>query len=270
LWECPPAIGSEGNKASGSRKATFRDADRSLSFSPVLIALFFALTNMPADTPSADTTASYDRLEHRGNYQRQVAEREEEFVVNCLRRDPPPKLLEVGSGTGRFTRHLQQLGGQVVATDVSEEMLDKTRRRLGEATGVHYRLSTVSRLPEIAGYGQFDAAVAMRVVPHCEDWRAALEIVVAAVRPGGLVLFDLWNRSSFVGWLLRRQQHDDLDLVHRLEPSEIRSAVARLPGEVIDTLRWGYPRLGPLQADGLFSLLLPERAYSTTFCLRKA
>jgi SAM-dependent methyltransferase len=230
---------------------------------------------MPAHSPSPDTTASYDRLEHRGIYQRQVAEREEEFVINSLRREllqsknPSRLILEVGSGTGRFTRHLQQLATAVVATDVNEEMLDKTRRRLGEAIGVSYQVSNISGLPKLAGYGRFHATVAMRVIPHCDDWQAALEIVANAVRPGGIVLLDLWNRRSFVAWLLRKQQYDDLELVHRLEPAEIREAVEQLPCKVIDTLRWGYPRLGPLQADGLFALLLPERAYSTTYCLRR-
>ena len=219
--------------------------------------------------PTPQPHTSYDRLEHRGIYQRQVAEREEEFVIDTLRREPLQRVLEVGSGTGRFTRHLQKMAKQeVVATEVSEDMLAKTRFRLGEAAGVTYRVATVDDLPQLANYGQFDAAVAMRVIPHCPDWQAALQLVFAAVRPGGLVIFDLWNARSFVGWLLRQQQADDLELVHRLQPEEIRAAVAALPGDLQDTLRWGYPRLGPLAAEGLFSLLMPQRAYSTTFCLR--
>ena len=223
---------------------------------------------MPADPNAVNVGDSYDRLEHRGIYQRQVAEREEEFAVACLRGAPLATVLEVGSGTGRFTRHLLQLAKRVVATDVSEAMLDKTRTRVGDAANLVCHVAEIAQLPEVPHYGEFDAAVAMRVVPHCPDWEAALQVVFAAVRPGGLVLFDLWNRHSFVGWLLRQQQHDDLEHVHRLTPAEIRSAVERLPGEVVATMRWGYPRLGPLQCDSLFALLAPERAYSTTFCMR--
>lgn len=223
---------------------------------------------MQPDFHTSHASSSYDRLEHRGIYQRQVAEREEEFVIHSLRRQVPQTVLEVGSGTGRFTRHFVQLAGKVVATDVSQEMLDKTRRRVGEPSNLSCHVANMTGLPDLPGYGCFDAAIAMRVIPHCPDWQAALQLLVAAVRPGGLVIFDLWNQRSFVGWLLRRQQYEDLDLVHRLTPEEIRTAVERLPGEVVDTLRWGYPRLGPISCDGLFSLLMPERAYSTTFCVR--
>ena len=223
---------------------------------------------MPYDSSTTPSATSYDRLEHRGIYQRQVAEREEEFVINSLRRASCKTILEVGSGTGRFTRHLQHLAPRVVATDVDSAMIAKTRKRVGDSHAVEYRVATMETLPDVPGYGRFDCALAMRVIPHCEQWQEALGILHRAVRPGGLILFDLWNRRSFIGWLLRRQQYDDLALVHRLEPEEIQAAVGELPGEVVDTLRWGFPRLGPLQADSLFALLMPQRAYSTTFCLQ--
>ena len=223
---------------------------------------------MPADPHPPSNASPYDRLEHRGVYQRQVAEREEEFVVNCLRAHLPQRVLEVGSGTGRFTRHLAQIAKRVVASDIDQEMLDKTRRRVGDADHVSYHAAEFGGWDKLPGYGSFDAAIAMRVIPHCHDWQAALRTVADAVRPGGLLIFDLWNRNSFVAWLLRRQQHDDWELVHRLTPGEIRTAVDALPGKTISTLRWGYPRLGPLACDDLFALLLPSRAYSTTFCVQ--
>ena len=130
-----------------------------------------------------------------------------------------------GCGTGRFTRHLCQLAERVVAVDVDEAMLDKTRTRVGEAANISYHALSAEHWSRLPSFGSFDAVIAMRVIPHCDDWQAALRSAADAIRPEGLAIFDLWNRRSFVAWLLRRQGHDDLEIVHRLTPAAIRSAV---------------------------------------------
>jgi hypothetical protein len=81
------------------------------------------------------------------------------------------------------------------------------------------------------------------------------------------VLFDLWNRQSFIGGLMKLFPRDEP--VHRLARREIREAVASLPAQVVATYRWGYPRLGPFHADDLCSVLFPSWAYSTLYCVRR-
>jgi SAM-dependent methyltransferase len=205
---------------------------------------------------------------HRSLYHRGVAEREEEFVVNMLR--PRQKhVLEVGPGTGRITRHLVELADSLTVCDRDEAMLAKVRQRLGARDNIDYCHITLENLEEAPGYGEFDAAVAVRVVPHAADWRGALVRLIGAVRPGGLVLFDLWSRQSFVGVLMKVFPRREPAPIHRLTRREIRDVVASLPAEIVATYRWGYPRLGPFHVDDLGSFLFPSWAYSTLYCVKR-
>jgi SAM-dependent methyltransferase len=205
---------------------------------------------------------------HRSLYHRGVAEREEEFVVNALR-PRQGRVLEVGPGTGRITRHLALLADSLTVCDVEEAMLEKVQARLGADDRVDYRSLDLERLNELPDYGRYDAAVAVRVVPHADDWRKGLEQLLGAVRPGGLAVFDLWNRQSFVGSLMRLFPRSEPAAAHRVTRREIREAIASLPAEIIAAYRWGYPRLGPIHLDDLGSAFFPSWAYSTLYCVRK-
>jgi 2-polyprenyl-3-methyl-5-hydroxy-6-metoxy-1,4-benzoquinol methylase len=204
---------------------------------------------------------------HRSLYHRGVAEREEEFVVNMLR-PRQEHVLEVGPGTGRLTRHLVELSASLTVCDRDEEILQKLRDRLGTAKQTYYPIA-LENLVETPGYGGFDAAVAVRVVPHAADWQDAIKQLTEAVRPGGLVIFDLWSRQSFVGALMKLFPRPEPVAVHRLTRREIHEAAATLQAELIAAYRWGYPRLGPFHLDDLGSILFPSAAYSTLFCFRR-
>jgi SAM-dependent methyltransferase len=202
---------------------------------------------------------------HRGLYHRGVAEREEEFVIAMLR-PRQERVLEVGPGTGRITRHLAQLARSLVVCDHDASALGRLRERLADER-IEYQPIALENLEQTPGYGGFDAAVAVRVVPHAADWRAAVDQLLAAVRPGALAIFDLWNRQSFVGALMKVFPRDEP--VHRLIRCEIREKIASLPADVVATYRWGYPRIGAVHADDLGAALFPSWAYSTLYCLRK-
>jgi SAM-dependent methyltransferase len=205
---------------------------------------------------------------HRSLYHRGVAEREEEFVINMLR-PRQGRVLEVGPGTGRITRHLVAISDSLTVCDRDEEMLHKVRERLGPNQRVSYHAIALENLDQTPGYGWFDASVAVRVVPHAANWRKAIEQLLGAVRPGGLVIFDLWNRQSFVGALMKLFPRRESVPVHRLTRREIRVAIDSLPAQLIATYRWGYPRFGSLHVDDLGSVLFPSWAYSTLSCFRR-
>ena len=226
-----------------------------------------AMSRHAVDQYYDDISGEYDRERFGTTYMRTVAEAEERRVAAWLA-PRQERVLEIGPGTGRFTRHLAGLAGTLQVCDISEKMLDTVRQRLGEQPHVTYRLLGIEELTGLPGYGRFDAAVAMRIIPHVPDWRSALTVLCGAVRPGGLVIFDLWNRDSYVGLtrlLLRRRTEV---LTHRLSRAEIREALAALPADLIASYRWGYPRLGRFSLDTPGSRLCPSCAYSIVTCAR--
>ena len=211
--------------------------------------------------------ASQQQLTYRGHYHRRVAEQEEEFVVRCLS-PRQERVLEMGAGSGRVTRHLQVLAEHVTACEIDEAMLEPLQRRLGGAENVTFCPATFDDFDKIPHRGLYSAAVALRVLPYVSDWREAVRKLCRALRPEGLVLFDLWNSQSFEYRLMQWAGFQDPVPTHRLDREGIRHALDNLPLEFVTSYRWGYPRLGAFSSDWIGEWLCPNSAYSTVFCCR--
>lgn len=102
-------------------------------------------------------------------------------------------LLEIGCGVGRMTRRLAELAGQVIATDVSAEMLTRARHHLADPPNV-----TLMQLPGDGRLPGPDASVDLVfsyiTLQHIPSARAQLRYLTEAirlVRPGGQVVIQL-------------------------------------------------------------------------------
>lgn len=99
---------------------------------------------------------------------------------------PGGAVCDIGAGSGRVTVPLAQRGFEVVATDLSEEMLRLARRRAID-TGVGERvtgiLADAERLP--LGSAQFAAAVCYGVLHHVPDPAAVVAEAGRILQPGG-------------------------------------------------------------------------------------
>jgi SAM-dependent methyltransferase len=90
-------------------------------------------------------------------------------------------VLDFGAGTGATSRAVETAGAQVVAADLSFEMLEQSRRP--RSTSVN---ANVLQLPLRSG--TFDAAVGAFVISHVSEPVRALREVARTVRAGGAVL----------------------------------------------------------------------------------
>lgn len=109
-----------------------------------------------------------------------------------LVRHLPPRCenaLEIGCGSGAFTELLASRARNVVALDLSPEMIRLARARSAGRTNVEYRLGDVMRLPLPAeGY---DCIVSIATLHHLPLEQALLKMK-DALRPNGtLVIHDL-------------------------------------------------------------------------------
>lgn len=115
----------------------------------------------------------------------------------------PPRCeraLEIGCGTGSFTRLLAQRAEHVLGLDLSPEMLRVARERTaGEGTNVEFVLADAMSYP-LPDAG-FDCIATIATLHHLPI-AAALEKVRAALKPGGVfVCLDLYQRASLLDWL---------------------------------------------------------------------
>jgi 2-polyprenyl-3-methyl-5-hydroxy-6-metoxy-1,4-benzoquinol methylase len=98
---------------------------------------------------------------------------------------PGMTVLELGCGTGTFTRELAQSGADIIAIDVSPELLEIARAN-HSAPNVHYQRENAYALsyPDAA----FDSVVGSSVLHHLEV-EEALRNIYRVLKPGGTMFF---------------------------------------------------------------------------------
>lgn len=114
-------------------------------------------------------------------------------VFGLLRYCNGKNILELGSGTGRFTRELAKRGAHVVCVDVSRNMHRQSRRFLPPSMADFFTMSG-SRL----GFanGSFDACVTVNMMSHVECVPAILSEVNRVLREGGIFVANFPNMSG--------------------------------------------------------------------------
>ena len=119
------------------------------------------------------------------------------------------RILDVACGTGKSSLPLVRRGYEVTACDISPGMVAVARGRLGLPPGRVF-VADMRALPELE---PFDAATCMddslNYLLEEEDLRLALASIAGALRPDGLLLFDLNSmatyRSAFGGEFVREE-----------------------------------------------------------------
>lgn len=134
---------------------------------------------------------TYERQRFAGASGQWVNRRELKLVAGLL--PPKGRVLDLGCGTGRLTKHLAAAGYGVVGVDTSREMLAVARESAGRplVQGDAFRTPFQD--------GSFDAVVALRLAFHYPDLRGLLQEMGRVVaHPGGVMVFDTFN------WTARR------------------------------------------------------------------
>ncbi|HEV2251007.1 MAG TPA: class I SAM-dependent methyltransferase [Candidatus Limnocylindria bacterium] len=119
-------------------------------------------------------------------YAADLAERIASRQVSCV--------LEIAAGTGVVTRRLASAVPAtvtIVATDLNQAMLDEAAA-IGTARPVDWRQADAMRLP--FGDGSFDLVVCQFGVMFFPDRPAAFAEARRVLRPGGVFLFNAWDR----------------------------------------------------------------------------
>ncbi len=125
------------------------------------------------------------------------------FVDQCLREysvERPECLLEIACGTGTHAFELEQRGYQIVATDYSEDMLERAMKKATQLSSrVEFRLQDMTQLDLDA---TFDAAYclfdAIGYVATNEGLEQVFRGVQKHLRPDGLFVFEFWHAGAML------------------------------------------------------------------------
>ena len=136
--------------------------------------------------------------------------RQESLAVLRATFPPASHLLEIGCGTGDEALALSREGYRLVATDVSQGMIEAARAKAASAgaQGVTWRVLGTGRLDRLlAEYGpaSFDGAYASFGALNCEPELAQVaETLSRLLRPGRKLVCSVMNRwcAWEIGWEL--------------------------------------------------------------------
>ncbi|MFZ0216551.1 MAG: class I SAM-dependent methyltransferase [Candidatus Dormiibacterota bacterium] len=121
---------------------------------------------------------------------------EEPAVRSLVDPLPPGRALDAACGTGRHSRHLLELGHQVVGFDLTHEMLTRARRA---AAGAGLLEADLGAIPLASG--TFDVVVCGLALAHVAELRAAAAELARVLAPGGhLVVSALHPFQALLGW----------------------------------------------------------------------
>jgi SAM-dependent methyltransferase len=126
----------------------------------------------------------------------------EPFAADLVRRLPPRvdgDVLETACGTGILTRQLRARldpAVRLVATDLSDAMLEYARRKLGEPAGVEWRQADAAALPfDSASFAAVACQLGVMFVP---DKGAAMREARRVLADGGLFVFNVWDKLDAI------------------------------------------------------------------------
>ena len=139
-------------------------------------------------------------------------------------------VLEVGAGTGNFTRWLSAMADRVVAVE-PEPGLAEHIERLALPNVELMR----SRIETLAGAVTADMAVSINVLEHIDDDEGALRAIRTLVKPGGRIAVLVPAHKALYGKLDERYHH-----VRRYSRRDLRERMSRA-GIEVERVRYFNP-----------------------------
>jgi 2-polyprenyl-3-methyl-5-hydroxy-6-metoxy-1,4-benzoquinol methylase/uncharacterized protein YbaR (Trm112 family) len=140
------------------------------------------------------------------------------------------KILEVGSGAGRFTEVALQTGAQVFSVDASRAV-DANWNNNGHHPNLILCQANLYELPFSQNY--FDKVFCFGVLQHTPDVALAFATIANFVRPGGELVVDVYNRNYW------RNFHTPMYLIRPITKRITHDTLYRC-------LSWWVPRLLPV------------------------
>jgi 2-polyprenyl-3-methyl-5-hydroxy-6-metoxy-1,4-benzoquinol methylase len=203
--------------------------------------------------------------------------RRAQLIMEGAGLSPGQRALEIGCGTGLFTEMFADRGAQIVAVDISSELLAKARARNLPPDQVIF---LEKRFEDCEVDGPFDAVIGSSILHHL-DIGEALVNIRRLLKPGGILSFAEPNLLNPQVYLERKFHH--LPMFSYTSPDEtafVRWKFARVLREhgfcevSITPYDWVHPAvprplIGPVRALGSLLERLPLiREFSGSLYIR--
>ena len=142
-------------------------------------------------------SARAESYELHAGLQRAIAARLARFLPELEQ----PHVLELGCGTGLFSRHLVRRypQGRFVMTDVAPAMIAECRRNLLGLSAAHISYEVMDA-GQAGGHAGLDLIVSSMTLHWLADPVSSLERLRKFLAPGGILLYATLGPESFAEW----------------------------------------------------------------------
>lgn len=110
------------------------------------------------------------------------------------------KLLDVGCGTGRWTKYVSKFATSIDAVDPSKAII-VAAKLLNKCSNVRLSQASVDNLP--FADGSFDLVFSLGVLHHIPDTQLAMKQCVSKIKPGGYFLTYLYYNFDNRGFIFK-------------------------------------------------------------------
>ena len=168
-----------------------------------------------SDTSFKDYADYYDSIYKDKDYGNEV-----DFLEEIFGENKPKKILEVGCGTGSYTKILLERGYEVTAVDISENMQEIAR----EKCACKFIKGDIR---DITLNEKFDACIAMFAVMGYITKNSgiieALNNIRRHLKPNGVFIFDVWNGLAVMRILpeqrIKEMENDEIKIIRFAVPN---------------------------------------------------
>ena len=177
--------------------------------------------------------ARAETYDEHADLQRGVAKR----LARLLPQLAAPRVLELGCGTGLFSRHLlaRYPDGTFLFTDLAPSMVEQCRMNLAGAGGKRVSFDIMDAARPTAD-GPFDL-IAMSMTLHwLADPEAALDALRKRLAPNGVLVFATIGGESFPEWRERARRRKACPSASSTSPSFPASSMRSASSPTHDTL----------------------------------
>ena len=155
----------------------------------------------PQSTDDAALKARHRAMWALGNYPAVATELIASLgpiVVEAANIGPGQRVHDVAAGSGNVALPAGRTGAEVVATDLTPELLERGREQ-AEAEGLTltWRVADAENLP--CDDGEFDAVVSCVGIMFAPHHQAVADELTRVVRPGGTITLLSWTPEGFIG-----------------------------------------------------------------------
>jgi SAM-dependent methyltransferase len=167
------------------------------------------------------------------------------------------RILEAGSGAGRFTEVLLGTGADVVSFDYSKAV-DANYKNNGACENLNLFQGDIFNIP--LEPASFDRVFCLGVLQHTPDPKAAFANLCRYVRPGGMLAVDVYSRNlaAWIQWkyllrpITKRMEKQSLyNLIESLAPMLVpaarifRKIAGRAGARLIPIVEYSHLGLSP-------------------------